>query len=93
MLAGGPAVGDDGKMSLSSRLQATRIPPLIKFDHDLVPGLVVGSEDCLTVDIYAPADETTPLDHAGGQIPCSYVHSKRAGVDEVRQGVKKGLNA
>lgn len=39
------------------------------------------------------ADETTPLDHAGGQINCSYVVSKRAGNDEVTEGVRRGLQA
>lgn len=39
------------------------------------------------------SDETTPLDFAGGQIPCSYVLSKRAGVDVVRTGVTIGLRA
>jgi len=38
-------------------------------------------------------DETTPLDHAGGQIPCSYVVSKRAGSDEVASGIARGLRA
>lgn len=41
----------------------------------------------------APADETTSLDNAGGQVPCSYVKSKRAGLDEVQRGVERGLNA
>ncbi len=48
--------------------------------------LAVGSKD-------GPADEQTPLDHAGGQIPCSYVVSKRAGVAEVLSGVERGLRA
>lgn len=39
------------------------------------------------------ANETTPLDHAGGQIPCAYVVSKRAGVAEVQAQVRRGLNA
>ena len=34
-----------------------------------------------------PANETTLLDNAGGQVPCSYVVSKRAGVDAVKKGV------
>ena len=40
-----------------------------------------------------PADESTPHDNAGGQVPCSYVLSKRAGVDAVKQGVSQGLQA
>ena len=40
-----------------------------------------------------PSNEETPLAHQGGQIPCSYVTSKRAGVDEVLKGVKQGLDA
>lgn len=42
------------------------------------------------------ADETTPLDHAGGQIECAYVHSKRAGLNVVRKSVAQvaqGLDA
>ncbi len=37
---GGGADADPGvgKKSFSAKLQATKIPPLIKFDHDLVPG-------------------------------------------------------
>ncbi|MGI9470345.1 MAG: NAD-dependent epimerase/dehydratase family protein [Rubripirellula sp.] len=40
-----------------------------------------------------PADENTPLDNAGGQVPCSYVLSKRAGVVEVQRGIERGLQA
>jgi dihydroflavonol-4-reductase len=40
-----------------------------------------------------PADETTPHNNAGGQVPCSYVVSKRAGVDEVQRGIENGLKA
>lgn len=40
-----------------------------------------------------PADESTPCDSAGGQIPCSYVLSKRAGVAAVKKGVAEGLEA
>ncbi|MEO1524176.1 MAG: NAD-dependent epimerase/dehydratase family protein [Planctomycetota bacterium] len=39
------------------------------------------------------ADEQTPLDHLGGQIPCAYVQSKRASVTEVKSAVAAGLNA
>ncbi|MBB3206578.1 dihydroflavonol-4-reductase [Rhodopirellula rubra] len=48
--------------------------------------LAVGSRD-------QAADETTPLNHAGGQVECSYVVSKRAGVAEVEEGIKQGLQA
>ncbi len=48
--------------------------------------LAVGSRD-------KPADEETPLDNEGGQVPCSYVVSKRAGCDEVRRLVTQGLRA
>ncbi|MDV6029778.1 MAG: NAD-dependent epimerase/dehydratase family protein [Phycisphaera sp. RhM] len=37
------------------------------------------------------ADETTPLEHAGGQIPCAYVQSKRASVEVIRQAIPDGL--
>ncbi|MCO8121567.1 SDR family oxidoreductase [Stieleria sp. TO1_6] len=39
------------------------------------------------------ADETTPLEHAGGQVECSYVQSKRKSVAVVRQAVQDGLDA
>ncbi|WP_404310312.1 NAD-dependent epimerase/dehydratase family protein [Neorhodopirellula lusitana] len=39
------------------------------------------------------SDETTPLDIAGGQVPCSYINSKRAGVEEVKKAVANGLQA
>jgi dihydroflavonol-4-reductase len=38
-----------------------------------------------------PGDESTPLDHAGGQIPSSYVVSKRAAAEEFRRGITAGL--
>ena len=54
----------------------------------------VGTVNTLAVGSKASvADETTPLDHAGGQVPCSYVLSKRAGVSEVQRGVAAGLEA
>ncbi len=48
--------------------------------------LAVGSPDTV-------ANEDTPLEHAGGQVPCSYVLSKRAAVEEVLSGVRQGLRA
>ncbi len=51
-----------------------------------VNALALGSAD-------GPANEETPLDNAGGQIPCSYVVSKRAGCEEVRRLVEQGLRA
>jgi dihydroflavonol-4-reductase len=41
----------------------------------------------------SPANETTPLDNAGGQVPCNYVQSKRAGVLDVQQAISRGLYA
>ncbi len=40
----------------------------------------------------SPADEQTPLDNAGGQVPCNYVVSKRAGVEDVQSAIAKGLD-
>jgi len=48
--------------------------------------LAVGSRE-------RPADETTDPTNGGGQVPCSYVVSKRAGVEEVKRGVARGLQA
>ena len=51
-----------------------------------VNSLAIGSKD-------QPANEDTPLDSAPGQVPCSYVQSKRAANAEVQAGVEKGLRA
>lgn len=51
-----------------------------------VNSIALGSSELL-------ADETTPLDHAGGQIECAYVQSKRAALNVVRESVAKGLSA
>jgi dihydroflavonol-4-reductase len=48
--------------------------------------LAIGSRE-------SPADEETPLDNAGGQVPCTYVETKRAGVAEVLKRVDQGLRA
>lgn len=54
----------------------------------------VGTVDTLGIGTRdQPGDESTPLDHAGGQVPCNYVVSKRAGVEEVISAVKQGLRA
>lgn len=54
----------------------------------------VGTVNALAVGTrMQPANETTPLDNAGGQVSCSYVVSKRAGVDAVKKGVSQGLQA
>lgn len=63
----------------------------LKYDRKLVH---VGTVDTLAVGTHdRPADESTPLDNAGGKTPCSYVLSKRAGVDVVLSAVKQGLRA
>lgn len=38
-----------------------------------------------------PANETTPCDNGGGQIPCNYVVSKQAGMAHVQASVARGL--
>ena len=54
----------------------------------------IGTVNTLAVGtLQQSADENTPLDNAGGQIPCSYVDSKRAGVAEVLLAVEDGLRA
>ena len=54
----------------------------------------VGTVDALAVaSRQTVADESTPITHAGGKIPCAYVQSKRAGLEVVRRGVTEGLNA
>jgi dihydroflavonol-4-reductase len=61
----------------------------LKHDRKLVH---IGSVNTLGVGTEeAAADETTPLENAGGQTPCSYVVSKRAGVDQVDKGIERGL--
>ena len=41
----------------------------------------------------SPSNEETELDANGGQVPCTYVLSKRAGCDEVRRLSQQGLSA
>lgn len=59
-----------------------------------VPLVHVGTVDTLAVGSRGDvADETTELDRNGGKIPCSYILSKRAGVDEVLVGVDRKLRS
>lgn len=61
--------------------------------HD-VPIVYIGTVDTLAVgNRTTPADETTPVDSGGGKVPCSYVVSKKAGVDVVRRLLPRGLRA
>ncbi|TWT76524.1 dTDP-glucose 4,6-dehydratase [Planctomycetes bacterium CA13] len=54
----------------------------------------VGTVDAVAIGSRsAPSNETTPIDETNSQIPCNYVVSKRAGVDEVISGVQRGLRA
>lgn len=63
----------------------------LRHDRKLVQ---VGTVNTLAIaSAGTQSDETTPLDFAGGQVPCSYVQSKRAGVEEVRRLVSEGLRA
>ena len=57
-----------------------------------VPLIHVGTVDTLAVGTRREvANEETPRDANGGKIPCSYVLSKRASVDEVIAGVDRKL--
>jgi len=63
----------------------------LRHDKKLV---LIGTVNVLAVGSpQTVADEQTPRDHAGGQVECSYVLSKRAAVDEVNRGVADGLQA
>jgi len=54
----------------------------------------IGTVNTMAVGSFErPADETTALTNGGGQVLCSYVLSKRAGVEEVKRGVAQGLKA
>lgn len=58
------------------------------------PMVHIGTVNTLAVGSRSgPSNEETPIDSFGGQIPCSYVLSKRAGNDEVLAGVEMGLQA
>ncbi|TWU59832.1 dTDP-glucose 4,6-dehydratase [Rubripirellula tenax] len=58
------------------------------------PLVHVGTVDTLALgNRSAPANEDTPLDANGEKTQCSYVVSKRAGVDVVMAGVRRGLRA
>ena len=62
-----------------------------KLDKKLI---LVGTVDTLAVGSpQVLANEDTPLEHAGGQVPCAYVQSKRASVQAVQEEVQKGLKA
>ena len=62
-----------------------------KHDRKLIH---VGTVNTLAVGaLDRPADELTPLDNQGGQVSCSYVVSKRAGVDQVLSGMQHGLRS
>lgn len=59
-----------------------------------VPIVYIGTVDTLAVGSRAaPATETTPIGSDGGKVPCSYVVSKRAGVDVIRRLLPRGLKA
>ena len=63
----------------------------LKHDRKLV---LVGTVNTLAVATKTTtATEDTSLDNAGGQVECSYVTSKRASVNEVKQAVGQGLRA
>ncbi|MDM4018733.1 NAD-dependent epimerase/dehydratase family protein [Roseiconus lacunae] len=51
-----------------------------------VNSIALGARDTI-------ADENTPVGHAGGQVPCAYVQSKRAANEVVRRAIPSGLNA
>ncbi len=61
--------------------------------HD-VPIVAIGTVDVMAVGHRSgPADETTPIDPHDDKIPCSYVVSKRAGIDVIRRWTPHGLRA
>ena len=63
----------------------------LQHDRKLV---YVGTVNTLAIARYdTVSDETTPISYEGGQVRCSYVLSKRAGVEEVSSAVKRGLRA
>lgn len=81
----------DESMAVNRDGTQTIVDACLKHDRTLVHVGTVNTLGIATRDTVA--DETTPLDFAGGQIPCSYVLSKRAGNDVVLSGVRQGLNA
>ncbi|MGB7348134.1 MAG: NAD-dependent epimerase/dehydratase family protein [Pirellulaceae bacterium] len=81
----------DESMRVNCEGTRTIVDACLQHDRKLV---AVGTVNALAVGSRETfANEDTPLDYAGGQIPCSYVVSKRAGVAEVLSGVSKGLRA
>jgi dihydroflavonol-4-reductase len=81
----------DDSMAVNRDGTQTIVDACLHHDCKLVH---VGTVNTLGIaDRNGVANEDTPLDHAGGQIPCSYVLSKRAGNEVVLQGVKNGLKA
>jgi dihydroflavonol-4-reductase len=81
----------DESMQVNRDGTRTIVDACRKYSRKLVH---VGTVDTLGIGTRdQPADESTPLDNAGGQVQCSYVISKRAGVEEVLSGVNQGLRA
>ncbi|TWU41483.1 dTDP-glucose 4,6-dehydratase [Novipirellula aureliae] len=63
----------------------------IKYDRKL---LHVGTVDSIAIGSKrAPANESTPMTSSTQNIPCSYVVSKKASVETVLDGVRRGLRA
>lgn len=82
---------NDESMRINRDGTRTIVDACIKHDRKIIH---VGTVDTLAVGSKeVAASEETPLEHAGGQIPCDYVLSKRAGVEEVLAGVRRGLRA
>ncbi|QDT06189.1 dTDP-glucose 4,6-dehydratase [Rubripirellula lacrimiformis] len=60
--------------------------------HHGKPLVHIGTVDTLALGTRrAPANETTPVAANGNKTPCSYVVSKRAGLEVVRRAVVRGL--
>ncbi len=81
----------DESMSVNRNGTRSIVDACLRFQKRLVH---IGTVNTLAVG--GPktlADEDTPLAHAGGQVNCAYVVSKRAALKEVTDGVAKGLDA
>lgn len=79
----------DDSMAVNRDGTRTVVDACCKYD---VPLVHVGTVDTQAVGSRSEiVDEETPIDHNGGQVPCSYVLSKRAGMDEVIAGVDRKL--
>ena len=81
----------DQSLRINRDVTARIVDLCVRHDKKLV---MIGTVNAIAVGSpNTPADETTPLEFAGGQVDCAYVVSKRAALQHVRRACVDGLRA